>query len=335
MTNLSTAGPADIAEFFEAVAAGIVVFDVSDSHQFRLVCTNSIYRVMHDVNHEPEVGCLINDFLPRYVQKHYREQFRQCCDLEATVDHELPLEIAGVSHWYRVRMVPVFSEGENRERIIRIFATCVDITEQKQLQAELGVVNSRLEAIVDSTYDAIVSIDDHFNIKTFNQAAEEMFGYDRTLVIGQALDMLLPEVARADHNHHISSFSKSPVQSRPMESRAEVKGLRSDGSIFPAEVSIAKILVHGEIEFTAVVRDISTQIRLLEELHLRATTDLLTGLSNRRHLVETMEAEIERSERYNHPVSLLLLDADDFKSINDNFGHAVGDLVLQAIADKM
>ncbi|PJA31306.1 MAG: sensory histidine kinase [Zetaproteobacteria bacterium CG_4_9_14_3_um_filter_53_7] len=335
MTNLSTAGPADIAEFFEAVAAGIVVFDVSNSHQFSLVCTNSIYRAMHDVDHEPEVGCLINDFLPRYVQKHYREQFRQCCDLEATVDHELPLEIAGVSHWYRVRMVPVFSEGENRERIIRIFATCVDITEQKQLQAELGVVNSRLEAIVDSTYDAIVSIDDHYNIKTFNQAAEEMFGYDRALVIGQPLEMLLPEAARADHNHHINSFRKSPVQSRPMEARAEVKGLRSDGSIFPAEVSIAKILVHCDIEFTAVVRDISTQIRLLEELHLRATTDLLTGLSNRRHLVEMMEAEIERCERYDHPMSLLLLDADDFKSINDNFGHGTGDLVLQAIADKM
>ena len=125
------------------------------------------------------------------------------------------------------------------------------------------------------------------------------------------------------------------MQSRPMEARAEVKGLRSDGSIFPAEVSIAKILVHCDIEFTAVVRDISTQIRLLEELHLRATTDLLTGLSNRRHLVEMMEAEIERCERYDHPMSLLLLDADDFKSINDNFGHGTGDLVLQAIADKM
>ena len=335
MTNLSTAGPADIAEFFEAVAAGIVVFDVSDSHQFSLVCTNTIYRSMHDIDHEPEVGCLINDFLPRYVQKHYREQFRQCCEIGETIDHELPLEIAGISHWYRVRMVPVFSEGENRERIIRIFATCVDISEQKSLQAELGVVNLRLEAIVDSTYDAIVSIDDHYNIKTFNQAAEEMFGYDRDLVIGQPLNMLLPESARPNHHEHISSFRRSAVQSRPMEARAEVKGLRSDGSIFPAEVSIAKILVHGEIEFTAIVRDISAQMRLLEELHLRANTDLLTGISNRRHLVEMMETEIERCERYDHPMSLLLLDADDFKLINDNYGHVVGDRVLQEIATEL
>jgi len=335
MPNLSTAGSADIAEFFEAVGAGIIVFDVSKNQILSLVCTNKIYRSMHNIADEPAAGSLIHDFLPRYIQKHYRRQFLQCSQSLSTVDHELAMEISGTSYWYRVRMVPVFAEGTEGGHIARIFATCVDISEQKQLQSELDIVNSRLEAIVDSTYDAIVSIDEQHNIKTFNQAAEELFGHDRVQVIGKNLNILLPEQARPEHANHITSFRKSPVQARPMDARVEVSGLRRDSTVFPAEVSIAKIMVRGEIEFTAVGRDVSTKLRLLEELQLRATTDLLTGLSNRRHLIEVAEAEIARCQRYDHPVSLLLLDVDDFKSINDTYGHAVGDLALQSIAAEM
>ncbi|MES0371666.1 MAG: diguanylate cyclase [Mariprofundaceae bacterium] len=329
MTNLSTAEPTDIAHFFEAVGAGIVVFDVNETNALRLVCTNRIYRSMYGIEREPDAGCSIHDFLPRYIQKHYRQQFQDCSELKETVDYELPLEFSGKSYWFRVRMVPVFADDS--DVITRIFATNVDITQQKVLEEELAILSTRLEAIVDSTYDAIVSIDDKHDIKTFNQAAEELFGFDREEVVGKNMEMLLPQGSRAPHAGHIDSFRKSPVNARPMETRVEVTGLRSDGTSFPAEVAIAKISVHGEMEFTAVVRDISVQVRLLEELKQRATTDPLTGISNRRHLVEVAEMEIERCERYEHPLSLLLLDIDDFKSVNDTYGHSVGDSVLREL----
>lgn len=206
-----------------------------------------------------------------------------------------------------------------------------DITHEKMPGEEPNIVRARLEAIVDSAYDAIVSIDSEHCIKTFNQAAEELFAYDREEVIGRRLEMLLPQKARPAHAGHIESFNQSPVTARPMEARAEVSGLRSDGTTFPAEVAIAKIKVHGETEFSAIVRDMSTQLRLIDELKRRATSDPLTGISNRRHLVEVMEIEIDRCERYNHPLSFLLLDVDDFKSINDTLGHAVGDEVIKQL----
>jgi diguanylate cyclase (GGDEF)-like protein len=73
--------------------------------------------------------------------------------------------------------------------------------------------------------------------------------------------------------------------------------------------------------------------KLAADLELLATRDGLTGLFNRRHFDNLARAEWARFQRYGRPLSLLVMDADNFKSINDRFGHDVGDLVLKAIAD--
>lgn len=69
------------------------------------------------------------------------------------------------------------------------------------------------------------------------------------------------------------------------------------------------------------------------ELLRLSTTDSLTGLNNRRHLDEVLEQEVERANRYCEPLSVLIIDFDKFKSLNDRYGHAAGDLVLTTIAD--
>lgn len=73
--------------------------------------------------------------------------------------------------------------------------------------------------------------------------------------------------------------------------------------------------------------------RLENQLERLATTDSLSGAYNRRHFTHCAETEIERARRYGHPLALLLLDIDHFKSINDNYGHHVGDEAIRAIAD--
>lgn len=77
--------------------------------------------------------------------------------------------------------------------------------------------------------------------------------------------------------------------------------------------------------------------RTLTRLHRRvaaqAVTDPLTGLWNRRHMAETLEREVLRASRFGHPISLIILDVDDFKKINDREGHLQGDLVLEAVGE--
>ncbi len=87
-----------------------------------------------------------------------------------------------------------------------------------------------------------------------------------------------------------------------------------------------------------VAKELGSSIRmtvLVEESQRQATTDLLTGLSNRRAFLEMLRTEVARAERYNHPLSLLLLDIDHFKLINDQRGHASGDVVLSSIGSLL
>nr|HMN61199.1 sensor domain-containing diguanylate cyclase [Anaerolinea sp.] len=75
------------------------------------------------------------------------------------------------------------------------------------------------------------------------------------------------------------------------------------------------------------------KVRLIESLHRLATTDALTGLANRRHLLERAEREFEHARRYFEPISALMLDIDHFKQVNDTYGHAAGDEVLRTVAE--
>jgi diguanylate cyclase (GGDEF)-like protein len=80
--------------------------------------------------------------------------------------------------------------------------------------------------------------------------------------------------------------------------------------------------------------DITEQVHAADELRRLAITDDLTGLFNRRHFLHLVERELKRFERYGRPLSLVMLDIDHFKRVNDQFGHAVGDKVLKSIAQS-
>jgi diguanylate cyclase (GGDEF)-like protein len=80
-------------------------------------------------------------------------------------------------------------------------------------------------------------------------------------------------------------------------------------------------------------RDITERKQLQDELRQLATTDELTGLANRRHFMELAQTEYRRAQRFQHPLSIALIDIDHFKDINDSFGHSAGDQVLRSMAE--
>jgi diguanylate cyclase (GGDEF)-like protein/PAS domain S-box-containing protein len=83
----------------------------------------------------------------------------------------------------------------------------------------------------------------------------------------------------------------------------------------------------------SAVRDSTDRKRMEEELLLLATTDPLTGASNRRHFIELATIELKRSRRYGSQMAIIMLDIDHFKNINDNYGHSIGDEVLKRLVD--
>ncbi|PIW25811.1 MAG: sensor domain-containing diguanylate cyclase [Rhodospirillales bacterium CG15_BIG_FIL_POST_REV_8_21_14_020_66_15] len=198
-----------------------------------------------------------------------------------------------------------------------------------------GKAWDRFEAVVTAAHDGIIVVDREGYIRLFNEAAEKIFDFSAAEIIGKPLSLLIPASFRHKHTDYVEQFHRETVTSRKMEERSTIYGCRKDGSEFPAEISISKISVAGSEEVCAVVRDISERAKLIDELRLRATTDPLTGLANRRHLMERGTEILNLAKRHGHPFSLLMIDIDHFKSINDTYGHDGGDNVLRHFASLL
>lgn len=144
-----------------------------------------------------------------------------------------------------------------------------DITLRKKAEAALQTNKARLGGIIESAMDAIISIDEQHRILLFNAAAEKMFGFSSTEMIGEPLSRLLPERVRAAHDDYIRQFGETGTTTRSMGALNAVSGLRRNGEEFPIEASISQILAGGEKLFTVIMRDITAR-RSLEQQFFRA-----------------------------------------------------------------
>lgn len=184
----------------------------------------------------------------------------------------------------------------------------------------------RLRAFLDTTKDAVIVIDEHGMVQEFNPAAERMFGYAAEDMLGCSLNALMPPETAALHDTYIANTRA--MQSRDMTSGRQVSGRRKDGSEFPIEVTVGETRVGGKRLHVGVVRDITERKAFEQKLVEFATIDSLTGALNRRAFMETAHTAVTLARRHERPLSLLMLDADFFKAINDSYGHHVGDATL-------
>jgi diguanylate cyclase (GGDEF)-like protein/PAS domain S-box-containing protein len=123
-----------------------------------------------------------------------------------------------------------------------------------------------------------------------------------------------------------------PLIARDVEQLTiETVHMRKDHSIYDVDIRLQLMPFEGEECFIAIINDITERNRAVHEKELyyeRSTHDYLTQLYNRHYFDELFEIEVERAKRYEHPLSLILFDIDDFKKVNDTFGHETGDAVL-------
>ena len=120
--------------------------------------------------------------------------------------------------------------------------------------------------IVNSAMDAIITIDEQQHVVQFNPAAELMYLCKASEVLGTSLDLLVPERFRHVHKKHVRTFAKSQTTNRRMGALIQIVGLRRDGTEFPGEAAISRVVVHGKIFMTVVIRDVSERQKTLRNL---------------------------------------------------------------------
>jgi diguanylate cyclase (GGDEF)-like protein/PAS domain S-box-containing protein len=200
-----------------------------------------------------------------------------------------------------------------------------DISERKK--AEDAVL--RLAAIVDSAYDAIISNDLNGIIRSWNPAAERMFGYASAEVVGQNICILVPSERDDEERWHLEQARRGE-RVEPYETVRR----RKDGSLIDVWVTTAPLKDSQGIVIgtSKIARDLTERKEMERMLEEEAHTDALTGTATRRYFQEVAHRELARVRRHGGAMSLVTLDVDHFKKINDGYGHAVGDRVLQAVA---
>jgi len=148
-----------------------------------------------------------------------------------------------------------------------------DTTDRK---SEKPGVEGVLASIVSSAMDGIIAVDERQRIVLFNGAAEKMFDRTAAQMLGQHMDMLIPERFRLTHPQHIETFGRSRITRRSMGDLGAICGVRANGEEFPMEATISQATVDGHRIFTVILRDITERRRTEEALH--ASAALVTSI---------------------------------------------------------
>jgi diguanylate cyclase (GGDEF)-like protein/PAS domain S-box-containing protein len=243
--------------------------------------------------------------------------------------------LSGIALWGTLHGFGPFAMGSQNDslRLLDLFLAVLALmglvlaaaTTERRRAAET------FERVVESAPSAIVAVDQQGKIVLVNSQVEKIFGYQAKELIGQSVELLVPERFRRGHPDFRTRFSAKP-QTRPMGAGRDLYAVRKDGTEFPVEIGLNPIETEQGMLVLSAIVDITERKRAEEEIQRLASSDPLTGLANYRHLLEVFDREAERSGRTGRPVSLLLLDLDGLKAINDAHGHLVGSRALCRLA---
>src|ERR1700723_3065160 len=257
-----------------------------------------------------------------------RERQIPCIVLTDTTQPEIAAEVissgaadcVGMDHLGHLPVAIRRALNENHLREQR------DRTEKRLRHSE-----ARYRSLVENLAYGICRCNIRGKFLDVNPALTTMLGYashEELLEVNLATDVLGDPSKRAQ----LLGQSAEPSGVEPFETEWKQK----NGATIKVRLSGREVKNHGETDsYEIIVENVTQQRKLEDHLRQQAAKDALTGLANYRHLVETVDSEIKRSERTEREFALLFLDLDGLKQINDRFGHLVGSQALCRLADVL
>ena len=211
------------------------------------------------------------------------------------------------------------------------------LAQEQSTQLLLQERAAELRAILDNAHDAFIALDPGGVVLDWNRQAEKLMGWSRAEVIGQPLGaMVLPPLLRRAYERDMRQLASAGADhASVLNRRIELTLHNRDGKELPVEISLAYVPRSSGHLFIAFLHDISERRSLFASMRQMALRDTLTGLPNRRALMQTLEEALQRAGRTRQSCAVFFLDLDRFKQVNDRYGHEEGDELLRQFAQRV
>lgn len=209
------------------------------------------------------------------------------------------------------------------------------VIQQRRAESALREREAELRTVIENASDAYICLDERGAVTAWNRAAENIFGWSAGEAAGRVLtDLIIPEDAREAYAKTMARYAQTG-RSPMLERRMELPAIRKDGSPLTAEVRVAALEINGRRIFSAFLHDISARKLTEAQREYESRHDPLTGLCNRRSLLERVPLAQKRAERSGQALALLFIDLDGFKAVNDTWGHDAGDRLLCEVGQRL
>ena len=321
----------------DASPLGIFVSDAEGG----CVYTNAVYQRIAGLSFEQALGTCWSTAI------HPEDRPRVLADWRAAAQSGAPFRTEfrfqrkdGSVVWTRVNSAALRDGLEPHGHV----QTVEDITERKSTEFGLRAAEDalfeekeRAQVTLNSIGDAVLTTDLLGNVTYLNLVAEAMTGWSREDALGRPLAEVFRIIDGTTRQTVASPAQHALAEDRTVGLAADCVLIRRDGFESAIEDSAAPIHNRsGQVTGAVIVfHDVSQSRAMAQKMAHLAQHDFLTGLPNRALLTERLSQAIGLANRHRKEVALLFLDLDDFKHINDSLGHAIGDQLLQSVADRL
>ncbi|MGE8206706.1 EAL domain-containing protein [Heyndrickxia sp. NPDC080065] len=314
--------------FFAQLSDMIFIMKVEPGSKFRYVFVNEKGLEHANLCHE-DIGKLLEEALPKDRARHLVHYYNQVNNSKETVVFTDEIEIKnGDKRIFESRLTGI---KDADDKITYIVAVTRDVTsaicEKKQLIESKQIYKS----LIVHNLDAIISVNENGRILNANPASLELFGYNEQ----DLMDRSIYDFVDKDGVAEIYRLMKNTLVGEPQETN-DCTFITDKNKKINAQLKTVPIIVDEKIVgIYVIVRDQTEKWESNEKINFMTLHDHLTGLWNRRALMEHLQCEIVKSKKQNREFALLYIDIDRFKYFNDTLGHQAGDVLLKQTAERL
>ena len=218
------------------------------------------------------------------------------------------------------------SQRANHDGPREVFAVARQFNQMLEVRLK---AEAQYRDLLESATDSIVVFNQDSIIVLTNNRAEHLFGYAHGELLGQSIEVLVPQDSRGEHRQLMARYFEAPR--RQLIGRV-IRGQRKNGQVFSCDIGLSPVQTEDGMLVSAVIQDLTERIEFQQQLAHLANHDALTNLPNRALLPDRLEQAIARAERSAGQIAVIHADIDGFTELNDFHGTAVADRILQLSA---